>query len=84
MISVTVFVFTKPLLPQADEFTDLKCVYSIYISWILNPFLSKQKNRKPKPAVSVIYFKSFYFVVIKPSGSTVNSGLSASVPSGLM
>nr|DAU91803.1 MAG TPA: hypothetical protein [Caudoviricetes sp.] len=42
---------TKPLLLQADDFTHLKCVYSIYISWILNPFLSKQKNRKHEPAV---------------------------------
>ena len=54
-------------------------------------FQSKQKNRKPEPAVDTHFrkvFLSFYFlnylVVIKPSGSTVNSGLSASVPSGLM
>ena len=94
---------TKTLLLQADDFTDLKSVYSIYIAWILNPtffrpilvtltklatkrfvklfvdvnrsiseqtiyfatdidvgwldvFLiqSKQKNRKPEPAVGVI------------------------------
>ena len=51
----------------------------------------KQKNRKPEPAVEIHFrkvFLSFYFlnylVVIKPSGSTVNSGLSANVPSGLM
>jgi len=41
--NVTVFIFnktpflTKSLLLQANDFTDLKCVYSIYISWILNP-----------------------------------------------
>lgn len=42
---MSLFLFlTKPLLPQSDDFTDLKSVYSIYISWILNPFLSKQKT----------------------------------------
>ena len=60
--NVTVFIFTKPLLSQADDFTDLKCVYSIYISWILNPFLSKQKNRKPEPAVKE-HFRKFPFIL---------------------
>ena len=57
----------------------------------VNKSISEQtKNRKPKPAVDKHFrkvFLSFYFlnylVVIKPSGSTVNSGLSAIVPSGL-
>ena len=51
---------------------------------------NKQKNRKREPAVDTRFRKvllSFYFlnylVVIKPSGSTVNSGLSAIVPSDL-
>ena len=51
--------------------------------------LDKQKNRKPEPAVKE-HFRKFpfyllknYFVVINPSGSTVNSGLSAILPSGL-
>ncbi len=43
---MSLFLFlTKLLLSQADDFTHLKCVYSIYIAWILNPtFLSNKKT----------------------------------------
>lgn len=49
--------------------------------------IANKKNRKPEPAVDKHFrkvFLSFYLTVTKPSGSTVNSGLSAIVPSGLM
>ena len=58
---------------------------------IIKRIPEQTKNRKPEPAVDKHFrkvFLSFYFfyylVVMSPSGSTVNSGLSAIVPSGLM
>jgi len=48
VISVTVFIFDKTTTPlKADDFTHLKCVYSIYIAWILNPTFFKQ-TKKPQ------------------------------------
>ena len=38
----------KPLPLQADDFTDLKCVNSIYIAWILNPTFFSEQTKKPQ------------------------------------
>ena len=57
---MSLFLFlTRPLLSQADDFTDLKCVYSIYISWILNPtfFKANKKTASLSLRFCVIYFE---------------------------
>ena len=62
------------------HFTDIYDIFAPFLPLI------KQKKRKPEPAVKEHFRKFpffFYLTVIKPSGSTVNSGLSAIVPSGL-